>query len=301
MRFTNKFQLPETIIRAAAVSRAKYDKGEVERSVTQLISPPRIDLLRKKHWENMENDVSEEWFSLFGTAIHHVLDMGKLPGQIAEERLYAELDGWSLSGAIDIQEPTPTGYRIIDYKVTTASQAMKAIEQSKGEWEAQQNIYAWLVRKVKGIEVTELAICAIIRDWTRWRARSNPLYPNAAVKMIDIPLWSPQEQEDYIRSRIKEHRTAEMMIDIGSPIPECTLEERWASEDKWAYKKKPDAKRATKVLSSEAEADALVNEKGGVVEFRPGSSMRCEENFCRVADWCDQFQRTKQPEKEGEE
>lgn len=295
MRFTNRHDIPETIVRASEVMRKKYNKGKVDRSVTQLISSPRIDLLRKRHWEDMENDISEEWFSLFGTAIHHILDAGRTVMQTTEERLYGSLDGWEFSGAIDVQEPVPSGYRISDYKVCSASQAMKAMNSGKSEWEAQQNIYAWLVRNAKGIEVTEICVVAIIRDWQRWKAKFDPTYPSAAIKVIDLPLWTPEEQEQYILARIRAHRNAEMNIEIGADIPECSDEERWASPPKWAVKKGEDSRRATKVFDTKDEAVAFAKEKQcSVIEHRPGSSMRCEENFCRVAEWCDQFARMKE-------
>ena len=104
MKYTNKFNLPDTIVRAAHVNDAKYNKGDVDRSVTQIIQPPRIDMLRKAHWQEMEKDISEEWWALFGSAVHHILEMGAAPDQIVEERLNVEIDGWHVSGMTDLQD-----------------------------------------------------------------------------------------------------------------------------------------------------------------------------------------------------
>lgn len=111
--------------------------------------------------------------------------------------------------------------------------------------------------------------------------------------LIDIPLWSEEEQTAYIKERVAAHRHAEMLHDIGSPIPECSMEERWGTEDKWAVKKK-DGKRALKLFSSEEEAKAMVDQKPElVIEYRAGGDLRCEENFCRVAEWCEQYAKKK--------
>ena len=72
-------------------------------SVTGLLTSPRIVQLREKYDHLIEQDVTELIPSLWGTAMHYILEQGKVPGHIVEERIFAELDGWSVSGAIDLQ------------------------------------------------------------------------------------------------------------------------------------------------------------------------------------------------------
>lgn len=290
MKFSNNHGLPEAIVRASKIMREKYDKGPVDRSVTQLIASPRIDLLRKKHWEDMENDISEEWFSLLGSAVHHILDLGSSPDQITEERLYCHVDGWLISGAIDVQEHLKDGgYAITDYKVCTASQAMKGMGGAKAEWEAQQNMYAYLVRHNKGISPTKLSICAIIRDWQRWRAKADPTYPQAAIQMVPIKVWPEEEQDAYVLRQVHAHRMAEMDHEAGAELPECTMEDRWGELPTWAVMKNADAKRASRVFDTQEDAVEYASSKGGEVVKRQAADMRCAENFCRVAEWCSQF------------
>ena len=47
MKITNKFNVPETLV--ALATRDYYTKGKSDYSVTEIISPPRIQRLRRKH------------------------------------------------------------------------------------------------------------------------------------------------------------------------------------------------------------------------------------------------------------
>jgi hypothetical protein len=70
LKITNKHNVPETLV--ALATRDYYSKGKVDYSVTELISPPRVQRLRKKHVEEMEQDVSDMLWQLLGSALHVV-------------------------------------------------------------------------------------------------------------------------------------------------------------------------------------------------------------------------------------
>ena len=53
MRYTNKHNIPKEIVRA--IHNDSYSRGDAEISVTGLLQPPRINLLRKKHDEKIES------------------------------------------------------------------------------------------------------------------------------------------------------------------------------------------------------------------------------------------------------
>ena len=101
MKITNKFGVPETLV--ALAQRDSYSKGKSDFSVTEIISPPRVQLLRRKHWKQMETDVSDMLWSMMGTALHVVAERSQVDNHTNEERLYVEMDGVVLSGAIDLQ------------------------------------------------------------------------------------------------------------------------------------------------------------------------------------------------------
>jgi len=313
MKFTNKFNLPETIVRAAKVQSDKYDKGHVHRSVTQLIMPPRIDVLRKQHFTEVTKDISEEWWALFGSAVHAILEMGRDNNQYVEERLFTVIDGWELSGAIDLV--TINRHRrtlsLRDYKITTAFVVMKDEDGIKPEWEQQLNMLAFMATKNWGMPVTDVGVVAIIRDWQRTQAQADPLYPIAPVVPVNLPLWSPPRQEAFLMDRVALHRHAEMAWDLEQPLPECTDEERWSRQHTWAVIR-DGLTKAAKVYYDEASAGTDLKERNTklkkgqkpfAIQFRPGKSVRCEGNYCQVSQWCDQFARIKaeQPEEQPDE
>ena len=193
MIITNKHGLPDTLM--ALATSDNYSKGDADYSVTEIISPARIARLRRKHYTQMTQDVSDMMWQLLGSALHVVAEKGQTEGYITEERLYAEIDGVILSGAIDIQKVTPQGIEITDYKFTSAW----SLRQDKFEWDAQQNIYAYLVRRVKKLPVTKVQICALVRDWSRREAAIKPSYPQSPIVVIDLKMWTNEETEKYIR------------------------------------------------------------------------------------------------------
>jgi hypothetical protein len=295
MKITNKHNVPETLV--ALASTEYYSKGKADYSVTEIISPPRIQRLRKKHYAEMEQDVADMLWQLLGSALHVVAERGQHEGYITEERLYAEIDGVTLSGAIDIQKKTPEGVLITDYKFTSAW----ALRQDKPEWEAQQNIYAWLVSRAKREKVIGVQICALIRDWSRREASVKPEYPQAPIQVIDLPLWEESYTERYIRERLNDHRESKVASDWEEELPECTPDDRWVRGDAWAVMRE-GKKRATKVCETEEEAKEFVSnmpEKDKpYIEKRSGEAIRCANNFCGVNQWCSQYQNQL---KQGEE
>lgn len=285
MKITNKHNVPETLV--ALASRDYYSKGRADYSVTEIISPPRVQRLRRKHHEEMEQDVSDMLWQLLGSALHVVAERGVADGHITEERIIAEIGDVKLSGAIDIQRITPEGIIITDYKFTSAW----ALRQDKPEWEAQQNIYAWLVEKVKGQKVVGVQICALIRDWSRREASVKADYPQAPIQVLDLPLWELEKTEAYIKERIDAHRLSKVQADWGDELPPCTDDERWVRETKFAVKRE-GRKTAIRVLDSEQEAKELAEKEKGYVEIRKGEAIRCTGNFCGVAQWCSQYQQS---------
>jgi hypothetical protein len=286
LKITNKFNLPQPFIDLA--TKSAYSKGRADYSVTEIISPPRIQRLRVKHWHDMEQDVSDMTWSLMGTMAHNLLEKKTAAGLQAEERLYVEVDGVVLSGAMDLQEDVDGTIKITDYKFTSAW----ALREDKIEWVLQQNIYAWMVGKIKGKKVSSINICAFVRDWSRREAAINPNYPQASAQMVPIQLMDSSEVEKYVRDRIELHRQAKVDADFGDELLECTDEERWTRETKFAVKKE-GRKTAVRVLDTQEEAEALVAEMPAkdkaFIEIRKGESVRCTGNFCGVAKWCSQF------------
>jgi hypothetical protein len=287
MKITNKFNVPETLV--ALATRDYYTKGKSDYSVTEIISPPRIQRLRRKHFEEIEQDVSDMLWMLLGTALHVVAERSEISGHTNEERLSAGINGIILSGAIDLQKDEADGVTITDYKFTSAW----ALMNDKPEWEQQQNIYKYLVERVKKKPVKGLKICALIRDWSRRDAQNKPDYPQAPIQVIDIPMWTFDRTEAFIKERVEMHRDSKVSADWGDELPLCSEEERWVKQTTYAVKK-DGRKTAIRVFDTQDEADALLKEMPekdkGFIEIRKGEAVRCTGNFCGVSQWCNQYQ-----------
>jgi hypothetical protein len=261
MKLTNKFGLPEPIVNA--VQNQGYTPGSSDITVTQLIQPPLIRQLRIKHDNEIEEDASDRVWALFGTSVHHLLEMA-YKGRTArvEERVYAEVLGWKLGGAFDVLE----GSHLSDYKVTSVYSV-----SGKIEWERQLNVLRWLLHK-NGTEVTKLSITAIFRDWRPREQQKNPEYPARPILTLPIRMWTLDEAEAYINERIALHQLAEP--------PMCNDEERWTTPEQWALTK-DGGKRATKLFNIKPETV----DKGYHIEHRPAVYRRCQD-YCSVNKFC---------------
>lgn len=291
MKFTNKFNLPQTFVNV--IHRPTYSKGKAHISATEIINSPRIVQLKKKYWDEIEQDASEMVWSLFGSAVHNILEHGKGDNHVVEERLHLEFEGWRISGAIDLQEVEPNGtITISDYKVTGAW----AVMNEKDDWHRQLNIYAWMVEKVKKVPVGKLQIIAIIRDWSARDAQTKENYPSSPVATIDIPLWTFEEREQFMTKRIYEHGTALFEMETDGDLPECTAEEMWEKQTSYALKKDGNVRAKSVHETQEAAEEALVKalgtakkNEGFSIEIRQGERTRCK-GYCQVAPFCNQYQ-----------
>lgn len=251
MKLTNKHNLPQTFVNV--IKRPTYSKGKAHLSATELINSPQIVQLKHRHWDDIEVDASEMVWSLFGSAVHGILEHGKDKNHIVEERIHLTHDGWHLSGAIDLQEVDEDGINIKDYKVTGAW----AVRNEKQEWHDQLNIYAWMVEKVKGVSIKSLQIVAIIRDWSSREASLKEDYPQAPIVTIDIPIWPMQQREDFVNERLHMHAAAYFESDSGGDLPECTAEQMWEKQTTYAVKKEGGV-RAKSVHATREEAEAVL-------------------------------------------
>ena len=70
-----------------------------------------------------------------------------------------------------------------------------------------------------------LEISAILKDWSKNRAKGSNTYPPSPIFQKPIVSWKMNEVEDFIRERIRLHRVAIQEPDMF----DCTDEERWLS------------------------------------------------------------------------
>lgn len=296
MELTNISNLPKAIERA--VKNDPYDSSGSNISTTRLIAPPRIRVLEQRNFDLIKEDVSDRIFSLLGQSVHHIIERAKLKIDISERRLFYKDDvitnGWTLSGQFDYL--TRDG-NLIDFKVTSAWAALDALTNGKDEWENQLNVLDFLCRKnqkdltryKKEIKVKSLSIMAILRDWSKLKVMQSDNYPRKQVVMIPVRRWSEEQQEIYVKARIKLHQDAEQ----SKELPMCTAKERWRKEDSYAVMK-DNRKTAWRVFATKEEAvqflisQKMIEGKGCSIVFRKGEDVRCQ-HYCRVNEFCSHF------------
>ncbi len=245
---TNEYGLPQSLVNAIANDQYDGPRNDLSViSVTTLISPPKIRMLRHRHQGEITEDVSQKVWILLGQSVHSILERAESGNDLVEQRLTMQVGDRTVSGKTDLYNE----YGVIsDYKVTS-TWAIVFSPEGKKEWIEQLNCLALLYRNA-GFEVKKLQIVAILRDWSAANAKKGGDYPKIPVVVVDIPLWSKCDQEAFVHQRVMLHRAAEGLID--DTIPACTSEERWQTQTKFAVMKN-DNKRADKVFDDLAEAN----------------------------------------------
>ena len=283
MKLTNKYGIPQTFVNV--LERPTYSKGSAHLSATQLLNSPKIVALTKKYDEEIEQDVSDMVWSLVGSAMHNFLEHGKDENHVVEQRIHTEIDGFHITGAIDLQIVDPDGVDVRDYKFTSVWAAMN----EKPDWENQLNVYAWLIEKVKKVPVKSLGIVAMLRDWKEREKQQKENYPEAPIKELPIKLWTMEEREAYVSSRISLHSACEFAIETDAPLPDCSPDEMWEKPTTYAIKKKGNI-RAYKVYETleDAETALATMDKAYEMEVRKGERTRCE-GYCPVNQYCQQY------------
>jgi len=287
MHITNRANLPDAIVKA--VTNDPYPHGRTgDISVTRLIGPPQIRVLERIHQDEIEGDAADRIWALVGQIGHGILERAETVA-ITEQRLFAEVEGWQVSGQFDRLALLPNG-TLQDYKITSVWSVID--NGAKPDWIAQLNVLRWLAAK-NDYDINKLQVVAILRDWSKGKARQGGNYPPVQVRVLDVPVWSAIDCDAYIRDRVHLHQLAEIQADTGRPLPECTAEERWAKPDVWAVKK-PGRKSAVKLYDSQNDAGQHAREiKNGYIEHRPGESVRCAD-YCAAAPFCRQWQAMQQ-------
>ena len=298
---TNNKGFPEALVKA--VTNDTYSRGTADRSVTGLLAPPRQAALIERHGDMISEDVSERTFALYGQLVHLLLERAGEQDRnaINEERLYAEVGGWTISGQTDTLTLTEDqrSWIISDFKFVTSYRFKRSYSGElviPEDYEQQLNLYAYLLRE-NGFKVDGLKIVAMYRDWSKLEAKRDKNYPQLGAETHDIPLWSEDKAKAFIEERVRLHQEAMFLGnkygEAASNLPECTDEERWAKPDKFALMPTAKSARARKLFNSEVDATtwaAANNMKPGwVIEHRRGVNTRCE-SYCLVSEYCTQFQ-----------
>ena len=284
MKYTNKFNFPEYVVEW--LSSDFYDYDENTLSATTLMQPARMHALKKKHYDQLEIDVSDVIASRYGTAIHDSVEKVNLKGCIQEQRLRKGVMNKIITGKFDIlREIDDNRHELIDIKSTSVWSFIYG--SNKKEHVKQLSIYRWLANNNDYTVVQKAKIWMVFTDWSAAKAKADPKYPQTRIEIKEVDLWSEEETLKYMGLRIKLFNTVAQLDEKDMPL--CTEEELWADKEKWAIMKEGN-KRAFKVFEVKDEAwethAKMDNEKYNVVH-RPGGVKRCK--YCLVRKFCSQY------------
>lgn len=227
MKLSNDHNLPSPILRA--IENDPYTSAGSDISTTSLINPPRIEALKVRYADQITEDASERIWSLLGQATHVIAERAAGAGVIPEKRYFAEVEGWKLSGQVDLID----GTTLIDYKVTSV---WTYVYKSRlKEWAAQGNVNRWLYWKNTGAAIERLENILILRDWARRdveKYEKTKGYPPVQVVVQPLELWPIEQAESYIKARVLLHQAARAATD--EQMPPCSGEDRWLRNGKAA-------------------------------------------------------------------
>lgn len=289
MIITNKLNLPSPFV---SLAQRDYVYEPNEYRVTSLLKGIRETILERRHHKEIERDVSDMVWLLFGTAVHGILEKHQELGhELKEERIKVPIGDYILSGQFDLYNDETK--IVTDYK--TAS-VWKIIFGDFEDWRRQILIYCLMLRKI-GFDAQGGQIVAFLKDHSKRDAKIKPDYPQFPVQVVKFNFTDDdfKECEEWLQARFEEIAAAEKLPDDELPI--CTPDERFNSGDKFAVMKK-GRKTALRVLDSMEEAEQWKAENGGdEIVIRPGEDKKCLD-YCAACEFCSYYKEKVVPNSE---
>ena len=281
MKLTNRLNLPAPFVDACKQQR-RYKQNRY--SVTELNKGACEIVLSRRHWSEIEQDVSEMVWAIFGTAVHSILERSQeTPDQLKENFIYGEFGSDTVTGIFDLYDDS-TG-TVSDYKTVSVWKVIY------GEWEdyRRQLLCYCLLLRMMGFDARSGEIVALLKDHSKTKARRESGYPRypVFVKRFEFTKDDFGECSEWIRKKLAAIGSAMTVPD--EDLAPCSPEERWAKPDKWAVMKK-GRKKALKLYDTKTEAEIHAIEADGFVEYRKGEDGKCAE-YCAVHDWCPYYKK----------
>lgn len=197
-----------------------------------------------------------------------------------------EYKGMVLYGTFDVYDKIDK--ILYDYKM--CSVWSYAYPESRRKWNAQTNIYAFLLRE-NGFAVDKIFIVAIFRDWSSAKVEFSKLdYPKTQLMTIPIPVQDQEKVRTYIHAKMDMHIAGD-----NGDIRPCDGNDKWQTTDEYAVLSK-GLKRAIRKFLTEDMANAFIRENSHkhkqplYIQIRPGDRKRCQ-SYCPVSEFCPQKKR----------
>jgi hypothetical protein len=281
MKITNKLNLPAGLVKAVSTER---HNAEMCLSATTLIQGTKQIILTDRHWDEVEDDVSDRIWAIFGTAVHSLLEH-EGENDFTEQEISYKVDGVTVTGRIDNYNMA-TG-TIADYKTASVN---KVKFNDFSEWYLQGMIYAWLLAR-NSFPVNRCQFIAFLKDHSKTEARRDLRYPAKPTFIYEFKV-TPEKLfaiGTFIREKVREYEKYQKLDDDA--IPPCLPEQRWDHPSVFAVRKE-GRKTAVRLFDTLGEAEQKAAELGAghSVENRPGESIRCQ-SYCLCCDFCDYYKR----------
>ena len=176
MIITNKLNLPKQLVELVS---SDYTPTEHQYSCTTILKPTRQVILERRYGSEIEQDVSDMCWMIFGIATHSIIENSKEDtGQFKEEKLkvdlgkyWQELEGYYLSGRSDMIDLIQK--KIVDWKTCSA---WKIIFKDFEDWKKEMLIYAWAVKDM-GFDIDSAEAIAFIKDHNKTKSKIDKYYP----------------------------------------------------------------------------------------------------------------------------
>ena len=280
MKITNKLNLPYGLVKAVSTERHNAENCI---SATTLLQGVKQIILTERHFDELEDDVSERIWAIWGQAVHSLLEH-EGENDFTELEMSHKVGNITVTGRIDNYDMM-NGV-ICDYK--TAS-IWKVKLRDFTDWELQGMIYAWLLRK-NGFEIKTCRFIALLKDHSKTDSLRDRRYPAKPVYVHEFPvtLAGIMKIDRFIKNRLHEYEASRKLHD--DKIEPCSPEERWDKSTSFAVMK-PGRKKAVKLFDDVESANAKAVELGKLsfVETRKGESTKCR-HYCLCSRFCNYYQ-----------
>lgn len=283
MKITNKYNLPKAFLEMA---QSDYQYKNKQYSVTSMLKGNKEAILKRRYHNEIEKDVADMVWLLFGTATHKILEeQDEQDIELKEEYIKIDIfDGYKLSGLFDLYNGETN--TVIDYKTTSV---WKVIYGDYDDYKKQLLIYAWMLQQI-GFDCRRGQIVMFLKDWKKSQVDRKKDYPQHAVQTVEFEFGDDdlEKIEQFIIHKFIKIQADETLLD--DEIPACNQKQRWQDDDTFAVKSK-GRKRAHRVLDSKEAAEKWMEkkEKGDYIEYRVAEPTKCK-NFCDVAEYCNWYQ-----------
>ena len=278
MKYTNKLNLPDSIVKSCI---EKNEPNIYRISVTELLKPVKELKLYRKHFNEIEVDVSDCINTLFGSAVHKILeDNTDEPDVEKEVKMEYSIDYITLVGKFDRRNLKEQ--LIEDYKTGKVN---TVIDEDFKEYRKQGLIYSWMTFKITGCIIRKLKFYILLKDWSKLKAETTSNYPQSPIYVWEYDV--SDSDYDYIEKFIYE----KLNLIKSDIIINCTEEERWYTGTTYAVYRNVNDKKATYLTGSETDAHNYITNKcdgAGEIRVRKGEYIKCKY-YCNCNKFCDQY------------